>query len=84
MSACKGAQGSRCLSTFDLTQPTGQTTTPRGAPFLHEQCVGSLTCQGDYKNTEGLCDGSFDFKSIREERKVYPFADVLTKAAVSP
>ena len=64
-----------------------QTTTPgTTCPTLYEECVGSLTSHRFFITcVQGLVRRGLRFiVLIREDQKVKPFADVITKAALSP
>ena len=64
-----------------------QTTTPGTAcPTLHEECVGSLTSQRFITYARACEKGLWFIVLIREDQKVEPLADVITKppAALSP
>ena len=85
LAAGNGRERSRSKATksdvFDLGE--GQTTTPgTPCPTLYEWCVGSLTSHS-YFATRVMRRNLRLIVLIREDLKVLPFADVITKAALS-
>ena len=59
-----------------------QTTTPGGyvPSTVYEECVGFLTFHRFFITCAKACETG----PVREDQKVKPFADVITKAALSP
>ena len=61
------------------------TTSGTRCPTLYEESVGSLTSHRFLLYVQGLVRRGLRFiVLIREDQKVKPFADVITKAALSP
>ena len=61
------------------------TTPGTSCPSLFDKCVGSLTSHRIFFRVEGIVRRDLRLiVLIREDLKVKPFADVITKAALSP
>ena len=65
-----------------VRQTTTQGTT---CPTFYQECVGSLTFHRFFITCARACETGLRFIDlIREDQKVKLFADVITKAALSP